>query len=103
VKSLIIGLFVVGGCAMACAALADTPPAPPARQTAAAAPNKTGFDPNRVVCKQIAVTDSHLPGQRICMTWQQWEDETQAEARDYNDAMHRPGASGVAGGFSAAH
>jgi len=105
VKLWSIGLFVAGVVA-AGAAFADGAPAPAGDQSAAAntapPPKKNGFDPDKVVCKEVAVTGSHLSGERVCMTWQQWEQVDEEESKTYNDAMRR--SNGVPGGsFGPAH
>jgi len=76
--------------------------ADPATQPATQPPKKTGFDQNQIVCKQVDVTGSHLGGERICMSWADWEAQSQADERSLREAELRPGASAVPGGISPA-
>jgi hypothetical protein len=63
-------------------------------------PPKKGFDPNQIVCKRVEVTDSHLGGQRVCMTWSEWDAQSQADQQALRDnAMRadRPTGAGFGG------
>ena len=62
---------------------------------------KAGFDQNQIVCKMVAVTGSHLGGKRVCLTWAEWDAQSQSDQRALSDAVMRPGTSGVTSNFGA--
>ena len=57
-------------------------------------PKKNGFDPNQIVCKTVGVTGSHLGGQRVCLTWAEWEAQSQMAQRTVGDIDTQRGSPG---------
>jgi hypothetical protein len=69
------------------------PPVAAPQAAATGAPAKDLGDQDKVICKTIEVTGSHLGSTRRCMTRSRWEDMERA-SRDEVDRIRSVGLSG---------
>jgi hypothetical protein len=90
VKRTILSLALLASLAAGAAFAADPTAAP-------APPKKGGFDPNQIICREVGETGSHLPGERVCATWADWQAQSDHDAHMMTEASDRPGAATTGG------
>jgi len=61
----------------------------PSQQASATSKSK---DPNRIICEREDQLGSRLGGQKVCKTWQQWQQD-RAEHRDTLEDVQRKNTS----------
>ena len=45
------------------------------------------YNPDKIVCKSIRATGSRLPGERVCKTRKQWEEQARAAQKETEDSI----------------
>jgi len=74
---------------LAVSLLATAIPAGAQTQTPTQAAPAKNTDPNRIVCEKQQETGSRLNSRKICMTFQQWEEQRRRDRENLQDAQQR--------------